>query len=1000
MHLKGFFHIIRIISIYWFIFGMNYPIHAQSFYLQSISIDEGLPGSTVYGMAQDSIGYTWLATDRGLCRYDGTFFKTYSHPVLKGNEVLDIFPIDDEIWFSDINGHLFYVKDDQIELFDLGVIKEDKELKKIFKDKRENYWISSRTGYVYRLKKERSFSYKIDTIYDLKSKSNIHSSFNKDNCIFFTNYQKIYSFSYKENRFRSKEVLPQAIRDRVFLVNFNRNLKAQLRLPQQQFLSYDLDTLENYISNNIEKLIRTPIENITFFNNLIFATQRNQLYLLDNNFELDKKIDWLPHPINRIREDKEGNLWFLTRGKGIFILYNNAFQHYQENNSNLPKNIIYELNQLPDGTLLIGTAQGWLSFKEKEKQELINYKIDNENQEFYSLTIRDSFLITAFNQIWKFDLTTKKTSLMDGSKAMNINNKGESFISNYNGIIYKDEQNDFFTIPSGRIYDFHTSKHNHLQYFGTTNGLFIFDNQTPFVDCLKTDSSCIKRYDFKIEFRYDKKKYRCYEKNPIQVYEDKNGNSIDYYIAEIEETPDSTLYVATYGGGLFYIKNDSIAVINQEDGLISNICTDVYIDDDGDIWVTTNTGLNKIDGQTKNIRSITIEDGLISNETNTVTVIDSMVYVGTSKGLTEFHKSAIANVRPAPDVFIKNINIDQRDTSILSNYNLTFRENNINIEFIALSYQSKIKYEYRMLGLNKEWVSTTQNIVRFPNLEARNYTFEVRAVTKDNKKSTTTGLYFTINPPWWNTLVFKIGVGILTLLLIGFFANWRIQRIRRKEAEKSKLDKKIATLELEALQAQMNPHFIFNVMNSIQSYIFDEDSLNASRYLDKFASLMRIFLSASKDKYISLRDEIEMLKIYTELEQMRFEDQFEVKFSIDKNLNLDLEIPSVMIQPFVENAIKHGLSLQKNGKLTITFNRDQQIIHCIVEDNGIGREKANQLKEKRKAHRSYGMDLVQQRIETINSISSNDVNISIIDLKDANKQPKGTKVIIAMPVEY
>ncbi|MDO8367544.1 MAG: histidine kinase, partial [Saprospiraceae bacterium] len=216
------------------------------------------------------------------------------------------------------------------------------------------------------------------------------------------------------------------------------------------------------------------------------------------------------------------------------------------------------------------------------------------------------------------------------------------------------------------------------------------------------------------------------------------------------------------------------------------------------------------------------------------------------------------------------------------------------------------------------------------------------------------------------------------------------------------MNQRFAELELKALQSQMNPHFIFNSLGAIQYFIRSDRTQEADGYLTKFAQLMRLFLESSKNKYITLAEEIRLLKLYVELEKMRFEGRFEAKFSVEKNIDTDeVEIPSMLLQPFVENAINHGLFHKKEKgllQIKVTANGSKEI-HCIVEDDGIGREAAGALREQSlKNYKSRAMQIVHERLEALSHVEGYEVKIEVNDLRHPDGGPAGTRVTLTIPV--
>lgn len=241
-----------------------------------------------------------------------------------------------------------------------------------------------------------------------------------------------------------------------------------------------------------------------------------------------------------------------------------------------------------------------------------------------------------------------------------------------------------------------------------------------------------------------------------------------------------------------------------------------------------------------------------------------------------------------------------------------------------------------------------------------------------------------------------IYIFILVLIALLVWSRMEVFQLKEKNKENNNFNKNLAELELTALRAQMNPHFIFNALGSIQYFIQTQDTDKADSYLSDFAMLIRIILESSKSKFISLAEEIKFLRLYTRLEKMRFEDRFSYELKIDKEVDMHKPIPPMIIQPFVENAINHGIyNLKvKKGRLLIYFqyvNPDELIIK--IRDNGVGRAKASRMKKS--LHNSRGTELVSTRVETINKQNEIKINVETIDLMEF-EDPKGTEIKISI----
>jgi two-component system LytT family sensor kinase len=227
----------------------------------------------------------------------------------------------------------------------------------------------------------------------------------------------------------------------------------------------------------------------------------------------------------------------------------------------------------------------------------------------------------------------------------------------------------------------------------------------------------------------------------------------------------------------------------------------------------------------------------------------------------------------------------------------------------------------------------------------------------------------------------------------------RSLEVKRKELAST--NEQLAEARLSALQAQMNPHFVFNALNSIKRMILDRDNEKASRYLSKFALMIRMTLNHSKETFVTLEENIEYLKAYLEMEQLRFDESFTYQISTADNIDtVDSAIPSLMIQPIVENAIWHGLlQAEADKNILIGFTQCDNRITCTVEDNGIGIRRAQKLKETNKPpHQSVGLENLKKRIKIMNEKYDTDCSLEITDLGDAGNGKRGTRVVLRFNV--
>ncbi len=478
----------------------------------------------------------------------------------------------------------------------------------------------------------------------------------------------------------------------------------------------------------------------------------------------------------------------------------------------------------------------------------------------------------------------------------------------------------------------------------------------------------------------------------------------------IENNLHNNIWIGTGTNGIIIYDRDTIFNINTKNGL-SNNNINSFFKKDTIIWVSTQNGLNKITllsdkiNDKYKIEIFSTLDGLASNEINDIYIKDLTAYVASKKGLSKFNtKKLITNSYPPP-IYINNVSILEKDTSVQSSYILSHKNNSINIEFVGLNYKNQYNktYKYQIVrhGQEANWIETNENHVRLSFLPPGQYTFKVLAINENNIESINpASVDIFIKPPYWKSWWF-IGLIIISTIIIiaGVLLTIyyiKISEIKRRNTLERKLLLEINKFRQQALSQQMNPHFIFNTLNSIQFYIYDNDINSSTQYLSKFSKLMRVILNNSQHDTIPVQKELEAMQLYLELESMRLENQLNYEISTN-DVDVELyQIHPLLIQPYVENSIWHGLvhkEGEKNIKIEVRNNKDS--ILCIIEDDGIGRQKAMEIREKKnKRHISYGTNITGKRIDSINKLFNQDFKVEYIDLKDDNGNACGTKVLL------
>lgn len=434
----------------------------------------------------------------------------------------------------------------------------------------------------------------------------------------------------------------------------------------------------------------------------------------------------------------------------------------------------------------------------------------------------------------------------------------------------------------------------------------------------------------------------------------------------------------------------------------------IYRDKGGRTWIGGDDGLYLHHENTGKLQWFDLRDNIQNKRFNYNSILEAStgyIYLGGFNGLNYFNPEKLRHREEQLNVTISSVRINEDDSLFVENarpLSLGWKQNSVEIRFITPYFRNpqKLMYRYRLTGLDQNWVDNGRNnTVRFSSLSPGSYTFSVAAsIDGIAWFETASPFSFMIRSPWWREVWFIA----LAVILLGMAAYWifkrRVAVIRRQTA----LREHMAELEMRALRAQMNPHFIFNCLNSINRYIVKSDNATASLYLTRFAKLIRLILDNSNSKNVLLSSELEALKLYIEMERIRFDNKFDYRVVVDEEVNADsIEVPSLIIQPYVENAIWHGLlHKETSGNLFVRIRMiDENMLECVVEDNGIGREKALEFKSKSATgKKSLGMKLTEDRIAVLNQYGQTNASVGIMDLVDSDGEAAGTRVTIKIPV--
>ncbi len=858
--------------------------YAQEYSYTQYNIKDGLAGSIVYSIVQDKDGFLWMCTETGISRFDGTHFKNFStSDGLPDIEILRMF-VDSRgrVWMAPFRKSVCYYFKGKIYNQD-----NDTTLQKIkLGQKIENFAEDSR-GNILMVQK--------NAIAVLAANGEVkeYSSINNEliqNC-FVTSRSltgnflvqesgKLYEFV--DGQFRLIMSIPT-----VFYSPGVMALTPKLFVWRDGQLNAHITSMST--GKNIDLDFSYTHSSYSIINDSLVYDNGSTGSIEYNVNKPGETRKFLPGvETSNTFHDSEGNTWFATIGEGVFKLNSNEFR-----NITLPLNITgnYSVHSITkiNNKLYLGANQNRIwkidlpGYATKSSYRLMEYEI--KNRVWYIDSLQNGEWVYGSEQYmarhskkngWRmcpYLIFFKKMCRVDSHRLLIVTARDVIAFDPYKFIPTDTIWNDRATTVYYR---------NDTTYIGTLNGLYV----------LKKNRSVI----------YLGKSYAIFKER----------------IADITEAANGSLWIATYGSGIAeYRDNKIITTIKTDQGLTSNICSNLFYSNNT-LWIGTDKGLNKIDLDKKDypITTFTSRDGLSSDIINAIYVDDTMTYVGTHEGLSFFDEHKLSSGSYCKLVLLDIINSGKHFPVDSANFELPHSGNNVRFEYAGISYKSSgnITYRYKLTGLDTGWKYTKETFLDYPTLPPGNYRLQLLAINKFKVVSRPITISFSVETPFWRSNWFYILSISLGGILVWLLMLWRIKSIRKTQNEKEQVRKKMIEMEQASLSAQMNPHFIFNCLNSIQQYVFEKDIFAVNKYITGFAKLIRTTLQNSTSTFISLAEEIDYLLTYLELEKLRFKDKMDYSIEIDQGLKKETLIPAMILQPYIENSIRHGIRHKLNGK--------------------------------------------------------------------------------------
>ncbi|HJT74366.1 MAG TPA: histidine kinase, partial [Chitinophaga sp.] len=723
--------------------------------------------------------------------------------------------------------------------------------------------------------------------------------------------------------------------------------------------------------------IKEEISNICIDNDNLWIGTPRALYYLKGFFRGERKLTKLlqNHYITSLLKDRDGNIWITTFGDGVYnIPYKNFYFNYLDNTNGLYSHSIFSvLKDEKSGMLLIGQNAGVLNTMDSSKR-IRQFNLDTTSGRNSILSIlpykQNEVLVGADNGLFLFNTAQQRASLIKPVRTLkdvDISSGGRVKIVSKNQVI----TDDYNVAVEDDLLTSIVNTSDSTYYIGSNAGVFYGTDQLRALQIPGTDSALHKS---------------------VKDLKWINGE----------------LWIGTSDEGLYVMRNNQmIRHISTADKLVSDICQQLYYDGVGRLYVATNKGVSVIDVNTKSlIRNITSNDGLMSDDIRSVYYQDGTIYIATSNGLSYFNDRNMPVDTVPPAIYLNRIRYGDSSYLPAKTFTLLYqRKASFEVEFGAIAYDlpELVEYQYNFSSdTSSGWITTMSNIVPFPDLQPETYRLQIRARKYKSNWSQPVIVAVTILPQWYQQWWARGIVILMGLLLVAFVLRYVIRRIQQGEKRKTEYNRRIAELEAKALTNQMNPHFIFNSLNSVQHLIMEKEEKQALNFLADFATLMRQMLNNSRKSHISLEEEIAFLTRYIELEKIRFANVFTYHFLLQDDLkDYTIYIPPMIIQPIVENAIKHGLAPKNgSGRLEVKLVLSGDMLYCSVDDDGIGWERANEIKSGRLIrHESTALSVIRERLQIIKSFNGSVGKLEIIDkFKSGFGNKEGTLVEILIPI--
>lgn len=972
------------------VLALPFPAKAQRLAWTNYTTDHGLPGNEVYDMLQDRSGYLWFATERGICRFNGyEFVQPIDTSAFRGSEAFT--PAEDaqgRIWFTRLDGSVWLIENDTVRswrhnavmaaygkkygpvekmairadgtvcmgVFNLGllVIRTD-GVRSVLPQTNGYHFVFTETG----------------------GKLIYTSSLAKDKL-----GQPLTDLNMRYGVLHWKNGKAERLDSRLNFGHVHYSERGIWKLRNGELLLASRGSLSLLRNGEIvwqrtsailpRQITQTPSGNILV---AVPGGEHPGLYLFATLEHLRRNDgrNLLPSRfVTDVHCDPAGGWWATTHNAGIFYCKNPGMEIFDAA-TGLPSDDVTCLATDGKKTIFAG-------FRPTDivAIDCTSGKIKHLPRPALVYTGVQALYFDRFRQrLWCSD----RLAFFEKNRWVTTEAITKTIAPGADGVIWSSSSWGFYRT---------NALTGTTERFGRPDSLQNFERTFSVVEDRKGTIWVATNDGLRLW------KEGKFEQPPFW------HPALRFQPRQVANLFDGGLVFGLRGAGvLFRDVSRRFEHLTTRDGLSSDLVTKLIVISGDKVLVCTNKGLSYLmrfdpreDWRVEAV--ISTKQGLPSDQVYDATLQGGYLWVATNKGLAR-SREFIAPA-PMPPPVLEKLLVNNQQVAIKPGLRLAHDQNNLILRFFALHFRSegKIRYQYRLLGAkDAAFVNTEARTINFANLAPGKYTFEVQAQNEKGQWAERTSWSFEVRAAWWQTPWFWAA---WVLLAAAGLRLWYLRRLHKNREEAAVRDK-IRELEIAALRAQMNPHFIFNCLASIQNFIAENDVASATRYLSRFARLVRLALHGSVDGKHSLREEIEMLDSYLALEQMRFRDRF--FYSIEPAPGMELDevfLPPLLVQPFVENAIVHGMKDKSSGggRIVVAFSLEGNTLVVIVTDNGSGYdERAKAGEDAEAGRRSVGMMLTQHRLAAL-AVNPNDKAFLIEPVRAEDGSVCGTQVVLRL----